>query len=83
MGYLLVMSYGLVSTGYNWNFSKILSLSCQMIDFYNLYITHVLLFTLAVFRLAPPWWVWLYILTNVQHVFALDFIILEQPYTFS
>ena len=60
------MSYGLVHTWYNWNFSKILSLSGQTIDFYDLYITHVLLFTLAVFRLALPLWVWLYILTNVQ-----------------
>ena len=48
------MSYGLVGTWYNWNFSKILSLSGQMIHLYNLYIAHVLLLTLAVFRLALP-----------------------------
>ena len=77
------MSYGLVSTWYNWNVSKILSLSDKTIDFYDLYIVHVLLFTLAVFKLAPPLWAWPYILTNVQCVFALDFIILDQPYTFS
>ena len=77
------MSCGLVRTRYNWNFSKILSLSGQTTDFYHLYIAHVLLFTLAVFRLALPLWAWMYILTNVQCVFALDFIILDQSYTFS
>ena len=52
------MSYGLVRTRYSWNFSKILILSCQTIDFYVLDIAHVLLFTLAVFlfRLALPLW---------------------------
>ena len=59
------MSCGLVRTKYHWNFSKILILSGQTIDFYNLYIAHVLLFTFAVFlfRLALPLWVWLHILT--------------------
>ena len=71
------MSYGLVRTRYNWNFSKILILSSQTIDFYDLYIAHVLLFTLAVFKLALPLWAWLYILTNTQCVllWILSFLI--------
>ena len=38
-----------------------------MIDLYDLYIAHVLLltFTVSLFRLAPPLWAWLHILTNV------------------
>ena len=41
-----------------------------MIDLYDLYISHVLLFTLTVslFRLVQLLWAWLYILSNVQHV---------------
>ena len=49
------MFSGLVRVRYNYNFSKILILSGQTIDFYILDIAHVLLFTLTVFlsRLAP------------------------------
>ena len=60
-------------------FQNILILSGQMIDFYILDIAHVLLFTLSVFliRLAPPLWVWLCILTNMQCVllWILSFLI--------
>ena len=74
------MSYGPARTRYSWNFSKILILSGQMIDFYHVYITHVFLFTLAVFlfRLAPPLWAWLYIYHHVVSIMWLvnfiDFI---------
>ena len=64
------MSPGLVRTRYSWNFSKILILSGQMIDFYVLDIDHVLLFTFAVFlfRLSLPLWAWLYIYDHIASI---------------
>ena len=46
------MFYGLVRTRYSWNFSNMLILSGQMIDFYVLDIACVLLFTLQYFYLG-------------------------------
>ena len=66
------MSYVLVRTRYSWNVSKILILSGQTIDFYNLYIAHVLLFTFAVFlfSLALPLWVW-HLIVTLELLFIL------------
>ena len=49
-------------------------LTGQTIDFYHLYITHVLLFTLAVFlfRLALPLWVWLHIYHHIVFIMLVN-----------